>query len=125
MGASTKSTRYSNIATLRLSKLGYPVIPLGRKEGMIGELAIETEQQAFEDIHTITMYLNPANQESMYDYILSLNPQRIIFNPGSENPALAALATEKNIEVLHACTLVLLSTGQFELTKEAMDGPLH
>jgi predicted CoA-binding protein len=125
LGASTKPNRYSNMASLRLSKMGYPVIPLGRKEGKIGTLDIETEQKMFEDIHTITMYLNVENQKPMYDYILRLNPHRIIFNPGSENVELAGLANKAGIEVLQACTLVLLSTGQFELSKAAMDGPLH
>ncbi|MEL6988206.1 MAG: CoA-binding protein [Bacteroidota bacterium] len=124
LGASTNPSRYSHIATLRLAKAGYEVIPLGRKEGRIGDIEIQTEQAPFEEVHTITMYLNPKNQKEMYTYILSLNPKRIIFNPGSENVELASMASEQGIEVLNACTLVLLSTGQYELGKEEM-GVLH
>jgi len=105
--------------------MGYPVIPVGIKEGQIGTLEIKTEQKQFDDIHTISMYLSTENQKPMYDFILSLKPKRIIFNPGSENMELAALAKKSNIEILHACTLVLLSTGQYELSKAAMDGSLH
>ena len=64
-------------------------------------------------MHTVTLYLNPDHQKEYYDYILSLHPRRIIFNPGAENEALQRIANEKGIETLEACTLVLLSTGQY------------
>ena len=114
VGASTNPSRYSHIASLRLVSFGHDVIPLGIKEGSIGDLKIITQQKDFEDIHTITMYLSPPNQENMMEYLLSLNPKRIIFNPGSENIKFKQLADKQGIETLHACTLVMLSTNQFE-----------
>ncbi len=89
------------------------MIPFGIREGDIQGIPIITKRQLFDAIHTITIYLNPTIQQSYYDYILELKPLRIIFNPGSENHALAKLARGAGIEVENACTLVLLSTGAY------------
>jgi len=80
---------------------------------LVEGVEITKERPAFEDIDTVTLYLSQQNQVSYYDYILSLNPRRIIYNPGAENPELEALAESKGIENLEACTLVLLSTQQY------------
>ena len=64
-------------------------------------------------MHTITLYLNSQRQKAYYDYILGLKPQRIIFNPGTENLELIKLAKEQGIEIEIACTLVMLSTGAY------------
>jgi predicted CoA-binding protein len=74
---------------------------------------VDSEKKKFENIDTVTIYLNPRNQKEYYDYILSLHPKRIIFNPGAENDELYELAQSHGIQPLEACTLVLLSTGQF------------
>lgn len=66
-----------------------------------------------DDIDTVTLYLNPANQVPYYDYIISLKPKRIIFNPGTENDELESLANKNGIQTMEACTLVLLSTSQY------------
>lgn len=113
LGASSNPARYSYLAVDKLKRYHHPVIGIGNRKGMVDDIAIDTEQQPFEDIDTITLYLNPENQKQYYDYILSLHPKRIIFNPGTENPELAGLARKNNIEVMEACTLVLLSTGQY------------
>jgi uncharacterized protein len=113
LGASQNPQRYSYLALQRLAAHQHPVVALGAKKGQVGETIIETEKKAFDDIDTVTMYLNPLRQKEYYDYILSLHPKRIIFNPGSENDELAEFAEEKGIKVMEACTLVLLSTGQF------------
>ena len=113
LGASENPDRYSNLAVKKLSAQDHPVIALGRKKGTIGNILIETEKKPINDIDTITLYLNAANQREYYDYILSLNPKRIIFNPGAENDELAILAKERHIDTKEACTLVLLSTGQY------------
>jgi len=113
LGASENPDRYSNMAVRKLSAHEHPVIALGKKKGTIGNITIETEQQAFNDIDTVTLYLNPANQKEYYDYILSLHPKRIVFNPGTENDELSALAQKNGIKAQEACTLVLLSTGQY------------
>ena len=113
LGASANPARYSNLAVKKLSAYQHPVIALGKRTGTIGSNSIETEKKDFKDIDTVTLYLNPMNQKEYYDYILSLQPKRIIFNPGAENDELSELAQSKGIKVQEACTLVLLSTGQY------------
>lgn len=113
LGATTDASRYANMAVRKLRKYGHEVIAIGRKENMIDDTKIITNQPTIENLHTITLYLNPSNQKPYYDYILALNPKRIIFNPGTENSQLEELAKAKGIETLEACTLVMLSTGIF------------
>lgn len=113
LGASTNPSRYSYLAINRLTAHNHPVVAIGKKEGAIGDVSITTLQVQESGVDTITLYLNPDNQKPFYDYILSLNPKRIIFNPGTENDELEALANKKGIKTMDACTLVLLSTGQY------------
>jgi uncharacterized protein len=113
LGASTDATRYSNIATLRLLAQGHDVIPVGIKTGTINGLDILQGTPAVENIDTITLYINPTHQVAYYDYILSLHPKRVIFNPGTENAEFAELLHLQAIEVEIACTLVLLATGEY------------
>ena len=113
LGASENNQRYSNLAVKKLVAYNHPVIALGKKAGIIGTTEIITEQKPLNDIDTVSLYLNPMHQKAYYDYILSLNPKRIIFNPGTENEELEALAKEKGIKTLEACTLVMLSTSQY------------
>ena len=113
MGASDNPQRYSFLAINRLRSKGHPVVAIGKKQAKVGDVDIDTGQKAFPDIDTVTLYLNPGLQEQYYDYILSLHPKRIIFNPGAENPALEGLAKANGIQPMYACTLVLLSTGQY------------
>jgi predicted CoA-binding protein len=115
LGASPKPDRYSYMATEKLMKYGHSVAPVGLKAGKIGETDILTGKPNLSDIETVTLYLNPANQEEWYPYILNLKPKRIIFNPGTENPELEALAALKGIATERACTLVMLSTGVYDL----------
>lgn len=112
LGASEKTDRYSNMAVRRLLAHNKDVVAVGQKEGQIEDVKIFKEIP--NDIYdTITLYLNPKNQEPYYDQILNLNPRRIIFNPGTENPELVKKANEAGIYCQEACTLVLLSTGQY------------
>lgn len=113
LGASGNSSRYSYLAIHRLSGHDHPVVAIGRKQTIVSGISIETEKRNFDKVHTISIYLNPTHQKEYYAYLLSLNPQRIIFNPGAENEELYNLAKEKGIRVENACTLVLLSTGQY------------
>ena len=113
LGASDNPERYSYLAINRLRSKGYPVVAIGRKKTKVADVEVEKEKKAFDDIDTITLYLSPAHQQEYYDYILSLHPKRIIFNPGAENNALYELAIANQITPLEACTLVLLSTGQY------------
>ena len=113
IGASENPARYSNLAVKRLTVNNHSVIALGKRTGHIGSIVIETEKKHFDNIDTVTLYLNAVLQREYYDYILSLHPKRIIFNPGAENEELAALAQKNGIVAQEACTLVLLSTGQY------------
>jgi uncharacterized protein len=113
LGASVNPARYSNLAVQKLMAYNHPVVALGKKPGSIGNAIIETEKKDFDNIDTVTLYLNPQRQQEYYDYIFSLHPKRIIFNPGAENDELADLAKEKGIIAQEACTLVLLSTNQY------------
>jgi predicted CoA-binding protein len=113
LGASDNPQRYSYLAVNRLRNNGHPVVAIGGRPVTVGDVSIETEKKAFPGVDTVTLYLNPGMQKEYYDYILSLHPKRIIFNPGAENEELARLAQANGIQPLEACTLVLLSTGQY------------
>ena len=114
IGASTKEERYSNKTIKRLRNYNHEVKAIGLREGIVSEVEITKEKESFKDIHTVTLYLNPKRQEEYYEYIISLNPKRVIFNPGTENKVFQQLLKEANIFYEEACTLVLLSTGQYE-----------
>ena len=113
LGASANPLRYSNLAVNRLALKGYDVIAIGKRTGKIGDVDIITEQKEIDALDTVTLYLNANNQKQYYDYIISQKPKRIIFNPGAENDELSAMAKENGILPQEACTLVLLSTGQY------------
>jgi uncharacterized protein len=113
LGASDNPSRYSYLAVQRLQAYQHPVVAIGRKTGKIGEQEIITDHPEMGDVDTVTLYLNPQNQKPYYDYILSLHPKRIIFNPGTENDELMEMAEKEGIQPLEACTLVMLSTGQY------------
>lgn len=113
LGASSNPARYSYLAVQRLRAHQHPVVAIGRRTGQVGDVNIEKEKLKENDIDTITLYLNPKNQVEYYDYILNLHPKRIIFNPGTENDELIEKAKANNIQPVIACTLVMLSTGQY------------
>jgi len=113
LGASDNPSRYSYLAIHRLRSLGHPVVGIGKKYGKVADVNITKDREPASDIDTVTLYLNPQLQQQYHDYILSLKPKRIIFNPGAENEQLSTLAKKNNIDTLEACTLVLLSTGQY------------
>lgn len=112
IGATPNPSRFAFIATEMLLDYHHPVVLYGIKKGSIRDLVIQNEWPGEQNIDTITLYINPRLQEQYLDKIIDLKPQRIIFNPGTENPKLEKLARSKNIEALDACTLVLLRTGQ-------------
>lgn len=113
LGASENPERYSNKAIKSLLKHGHIVVGIGARKGVVDGVEFIKERLAFTDIDTVTLYLSPKNQVTYYDYIISLKPRRIIYNPGTENPELETLAAKHGIENLEACTLVLLGTGQY------------
>ncbi|MDO9038924.1 MAG: CoA-binding protein [Lutibacter sp.] len=113
LGASTNPSRYSFLAIQKLTNYGHPVVAIGNKVGEVSGVKIITEKVIFENIDTVTLYLSKKNQGIYYDYIIGLNPKRIIFNPGTENVELENLLTKHHIAFEEACTLVLLSIGKY------------
>ena len=113
LGATDNPSRYANLAANRLVAYGHPIVNIGIKNGQAAGVPIEKADEIFKDIDTITLYVGPQIQPQYYDYIIQSKPKRIIFNPGTENPELEELAEQNGIEVLEACTLVMLSTGQY------------
>lgn len=113
LGGSLKPARFSHRAIHMLVDYGYPVVSVGLREGQVAGVNIQKGFPVFKDIDTVTLYVGPKNQPVFYDYILRLNPKRIIFNPGTENKELESIATEKNIKTINYCTLIMLSEGSF------------
>jgi len=113
LGASLKPNRYSNFAIRRLVKKNHDIVAVGLREGEVDGVKIEIGNPSFKEVDTVTLYLNPKRQVAYYDYIISLNPKRVIFNPGTENIEFVELLRKNKIETEVACTLVLLTTGQY------------
>lgn len=112
-GASIYAHRYSNLAIRRLVQKEITTVAFGLRKGEVAGVHIGTNLRDMEDLHTITLYMNPRNQKAFYNDLIRLQPKRIIFNPGTENPELDALLREEGIEVVVGCTLVMLATGQY------------
>ncbi len=113
IGASTNKDRYSYKALHNLVDKNHQVVAIGAKKGMAFDIPIETDKINFKGIDTVTLYINPKIQEEYYDYILSLKPRRVIFNPGTENPEFYKILEKNSIKYEVACTLVLLATNQY------------
>ena len=113
LGASLNPTRTAYNAVCLLLNKGFEVVPMGIKTGEIEGVAIAPPFEHQEHIDTVTLYISSELQEAYYDYIIALQPNRVLFNPGTENPALSSLLTQHNIQWENACTLVLLSTNQY------------
>jgi len=113
LGASENPGRYSYLAIHALKANGHPVVAIGKRPGNAAGISIQNSIQNEKEVDTVTLYLNPTHQKAYYDYILSLHPKRVIFNPGAENEVLADLCRKNGIEPVEACTLVLLKTGQY------------
>ena len=115
VGSTPRPYRYAHQAAVMLDEREIPFIPLGIQEGQVlgREILNVYDRPAIEGGDTLTMYINAHRQKDWYDYLLSLNPRRIIFNPGSENYEFKKLAESRGIECLEACTLVMLSIGNF------------
>jgi len=113
IGASDNPERYAYKATISLRKHGHTVYPVGLREGSIDGVSIYKDRPVFENIDTVTLYVGPAHQPAWYDYIKALKPKRLLLNPGTENQAITDFAVQNNIEPVEACTLVLLSIGDY------------
>lgn len=113
MGASTDPGRYAYKAIKMLQRYGHPVVAIGKEEDNLDDVKIEKEHIHFDNVDTVTLYLNPMNQKQYYDYLVDINPKRVIFNPGTENPELYTLLEENNIDIEVGCTLVMLSVDHY------------
>jgi predicted CoA-binding protein len=113
LGASANPSRYSYLAVNKLREHKHPVVAIGRTTAIVADIPVQSETVPIPDLDTVTMYLNPVNQKNYFDYILDQHPKRVIFNPGAENPEFEKILREKGIQTIEACTLVLLSTGQY------------
>ena len=113
VGASENPERYANKAANRLLQQGHAVELLGSREGTVRGNPIRTGQPELDDIDTVTLYVSASNQTELYEYIKSLKPRRVIFNPGTENPAFEKELEQQGIKPIEACTLVMLATGQY------------
>ncbi len=113
IGASENPERYSYKAINSLRRHKHEVVALGLKSGKVADVDFITEFPDAEEIHTVTLYLGPKRQDEFYDKIISLKPQRVIFNPGTENHEFYQLLKQANIPFIEACTLVLLSIGDY------------
>tara|TARA_B100000768_G_C11022384_1_gene266642 strand:- start:187 stop:558 length:372 start_codon:yes stop_codon:yes gene_type:complete len=114
IGASINPERYAYKAVNLLVKNEIEVVPMGVKPGLVANLSIVSPLIFQFNIHTITLYIGASKQEPYFDFILKINPKRVLFNPGTENPKLANLLNEKGIVWENACTLILLSTNQYK-----------
>jgi hypothetical protein len=113
IGASLKESRYSNICVKTLVSGRFPVTAVGLREGFIDETQVLSGFPEVNNIHTVTLYLGPDNQKSWYNYILKLNPRRVVFNPGTENEEFEAMLSDAGIEVIEGCTIVMVKGGTY------------
>ena len=113
IGASPDPSRYAYKAAHMLTRFNHEIINVGIKRGEVAGVQIEAPSEIHNDIDTVTLYIGPALQAQYHNYILDTKPKRVIFNPGTENYELEKLLDAHGIEPVEACTLVLLSTGQY------------
>jgi len=113
IGASLKESRYSNMCVRTLVSGKFPVTAIGLREGFIDDIRVHAGYPEFQDIHTVTLYLGADNQKSWYNYILKLNPERVVFNPGAENDEFVDMLSKAGIEVIEGCTIVMVKSGIF------------
>jgi hypothetical protein len=113
LGASANPSRYSYMAINSLTRREHSVVAVGLKESEVAGVTIQTKLIPFTNVDTVTLYLNPQRQKEYYNYVIGLQPKRVIFNPGTENPEFYQLLKSNGIEVDVACTLILLSSGQY------------
>ncbi len=113
IGASLKPERYSNKAIRLLRRFNHPVEAIGLKNGKVADVELKTGFPDLKSIHTVTLYLGPARQDVYYDYLKKLQPERVIFNPGTENNEFIEILRKQGIETVENCTLVMLNSGLY------------
>jgi len=113
LGASPNPVRFSHKAVKSLLRHDQEVVAVGFREGLIVEEEILTGQPPIEDVHTVSIYIGSSRQADYYDYILSLKPKRVIFNPGTVNPEFMGRLKREGIEPVSECMLVMLHDGEY------------
>lgn len=113
LGATTKPEKYAYLTITKLVEKNQSVVAIGQNNGEVAGIKFQTKNIPLKNIHTVTLYINPARQKEYYNYIVGIQPKRVIFNPGTENPEFYQLLELNNIKVEIACTLVLLATNQY------------
>ncbi len=113
IGASSNPERYSFKAAEKLLANNHEIYMIGNKPGQLFDREIKKTPIELTDVDTVTMYVSAKNQPGYYDYILSLNPRRVIFNPGTENQDFSKQLEDNGIVAEEACTLVLLATNSY------------
>ena len=113
LGASLNPSRTAHQAIHKLRSADIPVIAVGRKVGKVADVPVYQQIPDEADVHTVTLYIRPDIQQSYMEELIKLKPKRIIFNPGTEHPEIYTLLKENGIEVVVACTLVLLATSSY------------
>jgi uncharacterized protein len=113
LGASTRPERFSYVAIKRLIANGNSVVAVGLREGEFAGTMIHKPFPDLSGIHTVTIYVGPKNQSVYYDFILRINPARVIFNPGTENPEFESILKNQGIQVVRGCTLIMLGNGTY------------
>ncbi|MEN8157785.1 MAG: CoA-binding protein [Bacteroidota bacterium] len=113
LGASPNPIRFSHKAVKSLMRNDEEVVPVGFRDGLIEEKEILVGKPHIEDVHTVAIYLGSSRQSDYYDYVISLKPERVIFNPGTVNPEFMAKLKNKGIEPVNSCTLVMLNEGEY------------
>ncbi len=113
LGASPDPDRYSNKAVRRLISNHFEVAAIGKRKGMIGDIPIITGQPPLNNVHTVLIYLSPSHQSEIFDYVLSLRPRRVVFNPGTESPEFEEMLESYNIKVVRDCSLLMMASNRF------------
>ncbi len=114
IGASNKVDRYSYKAVILLKEKGHQVFPVHQRVKEIEGIKVyKSICEIDEDIDTVTMYVGEKISTVIGQDIVDKKPNRIIFNPGTENAGLESLAKKNGIDAVNACTLVMLKTGLF------------
>jgi predicted CoA-binding protein len=115
IGATTDPSRYAYLAARMLTSYNHEIVPIGIKKGEVFGAQIQDiyGKPDIKDVHTVTLYIGPQRQPEWYNYILSLKPKRIIFNPGTENSVFEEMAEAQGVEVVEGCTLVMLRSLQY------------
>lgn len=111
LGASFNPSCPGYMAGKFLHNKGFQLHAVAQKKGQLDGLDIHDASNPPDHADTISVFLNQGRQKNYYDYILNLHPKRIIFNPGTENPELIELATQRNIQIIKGCTIAMLMNG--------------